>query len=751
MSAPQRKASAGRGAKYEVPAPDLERLRLLQQKLQEQQHLLLLRQQDAGVESETAVAAAQAAQEAAAAIAAAAAGKEDYSWVGKPGVARGRITKTVSGSEFRPHRKRMVVAPPITSTTSAPLLAAMRGVAAVPAAAATAGVRPSTLPTAAAVAGGSRLVGQSASVSTSAVSAVRARADHAKLPSAAIPAGSVSPGAAGAVAPVPATAAAAALTRGGGGGARGKTAEDGEEPEESTASLEAAVATASYYDGVAGEFPPAQSAWFKIGAVHEIERLALPEFFDGRHAGLTPHTYRAMRDSMVRMSLENPAKHLSFTHCRRLVGGEISTVYRVYQFLDHWGLINGLPTQAFESTSGAQALGVPFPGTFDDVAGAVGTALADAFLRAAAPEDTAIKVEEEAAPPKEDDGSSSSSNEEKDGTKEDSTAMVDSSSSGNETAHTDVPIKQDPDAPQDDAMADSAGDGAPALHTAVDNTLVTHYSIFGDAHVAGGPGSTGSGGHGGGGGSGKDGERSQGAAARRLLGEWVRMDDGDAGGDDDDGSGAGGNLAGDIAAWTEQETALLLQGVLEHPDDWDSIEELVGSKTRQQCVMQFLRLPLADVGRDEDSGGGAGDTGDSASQPLPETLLAFLADCFEDPGQALAAVDAAKSVLVEKSAGGGSTAAETDLEAIVLAALAAASIKADALAAVEEHEMRLLVLEAAALQLQKLDIKLRQLVLYEGCIEDEWVLLERARVRVLSQRLLFVRNQLLHHPPAIAK
>lgn len=481
MSAPQRKAPAGRGPKYDVPAPDLERLRLLQQKLQEQQHLLLLRQQDAGVESETAVAAAQAAQEAAAAIAAAAAGKEDYSWVGKPGVSRGRLTKTVSGSEFRPHRKRMVVAPPsapavaaaAASAASAPLLAAMRGVAGVPAAV---GARSPAHAPAALGAGSGRLVGQSAAPAAGAgapaVSAPPPSAERARAPAAVAPprAGVGARGAAGAPVPVPAGGAApgrgVTRPRSAEGEEREEDraqAEKGEEPEESTASLEAAVATASYYDGVAGEFPPPQSAWFRIGSIHEIERLALPEFFDGRHAGLTPRAYKAMRDTMVRMSLENPAKHLAFTHCRRAVPGAISAVHRVYQFLDHWGLINSLPTQAFEASSGAPALAVPFPGTFDDVAGALGTAVADAFLRAAAPEDTAIKVEDTAAP--------DAADEVRSGT-DDTTAMVDSSSGtgtsggdddddgGQESTQTDVPIKQDPDAPSEDAAPETrAGAG----------------------------------------------------------------------------------------------------------------------------------------------------------------------------------------------------------------------------------------------------------------------------------------------------
>ena len=141
-------------------------------------------------------------------------------------------------------------------------------------------------------------------------------------------------------------------------------------------------------------------------------------------------------------------------------------------------------------------------------------------------------------------------------------------------------------------------------------------------------------------------------------------------------------------------------------------------------------------------------TFDSTESP-PQSLLTFLASCFDgDPTQALNAVDAASRVLLAvnseqtQDSNNGKTDAQ-DLAAVVLAALAAASIKAESLAALEERQMRRLVLAAASVQLQKLDAKLRQLASYEWCVEDEWVLLERARIRVLSQRILLVRNQIL--------
>lgn len=46
--------------------------------------------------------------------------------------------------------------------------------------------------------------------------------------------------------------------------------------------------------------------------------------------------------------------------------------------------------------------------------------------------------------------------------------------------------------------------------------------------------------------------------------------------------------------WTDQETLLLLEGLEKFGEDWKSVAEHVGSKTMEQCVLHFLRLPIED-------------------------------------------------------------------------------------------------------------------------------------------------------------
>ena len=211
-------------------------------------------------------------------------------------------------------------------------------------------------------------------------------------------------------------------------------------------------------------------------------------------------------------------------------------------------------------------------------------------------------------------------------------------------------------------------------------------------------------------------------------------------------AGAGSTGGAEITEWTEQETSLLLKGIVEFGNDWDKIEEFVGSKTREECINQYLRLPLAEASELNEHDETKQEAADEEDENEPETLLSFLASCFEDTKHALEAVDAAKAAIMSAGEAKGTTRArsngEVAMEAIVAAALAAASIRAEALASQEEHQVRLLVLQAASLQLQKLDIKLRQLTLYESCVEDEWALLERARISVLAQRLAHIQNQL---------
>ncbi|XP_054161730.1 SWI/SNF complex subunit SMARCC1-like [Oppia nitens] len=96
--------------------------------------------------------------------------------------------------------------------------------------------------------------------------------------------------------------------------------------------------------------------------------------------------------------------------------------------------------------------------------------------------------------------------------------------------------------------------------------------------------------------------------------------------------------------WTEQETLLLLEGLELYKDDWNKVCEHVGSRTQDECILHFLRLPIEDPYL-EDS---AGVLGPLAYQPIPfsksgnpiMSTVAFLASVV-DPRIASSAAKAA--------------------------------------------------------------------------------------------------------------
>ncbi|XP_013066395.2 SWI/SNF complex subunit SMARCC2-like isoform X1 [Biomphalaria glabrata] len=96
--------------------------------------------------------------------------------------------------------------------------------------------------------------------------------------------------------------------------------------------------------------------------------------------------------------------------------------------------------------------------------------------------------------------------------------------------------------------------------------------------------------------------------------------------------------------WTDQETLLLLEALELYKDDWNKVCEHVGSRTQDECILHFLRLPIEDPFLDS----GADHLGPLVYQPIPfsksgnpiMSTVAFLASVV-DPRVASAAAKAA--------------------------------------------------------------------------------------------------------------
>ena len=87
---------------------------------------------------------------------------------------------------------------------------------------------------------------------------------------------------------------------------------------------------------------PSYSAWYHTDVVHDIERRACPDFFNGVHVGRNPRFYRDCREFMVNHYRRNPRKHLSLDACLEMMTGDVQGIRQVWEFLNEWGLINYL-------------------------------------------------------------------------------------------------------------------------------------------------------------------------------------------------------------------------------------------------------------------------------------------------------------------------------------------------------------------------------------------------------------------------
>lgn len=66
----------------------------------------------------------------------------------------------------------------------------------------------------------------------------------------------------------------------------------------------------------------------------------MSEFFDKRSAAKTPRIYKEYRDFIINKYRENPKRALTFNEVRRMLIGDVNSLSRVFDFLEHWGLIN---------------------------------------------------------------------------------------------------------------------------------------------------------------------------------------------------------------------------------------------------------------------------------------------------------------------------------------------------------------------------------------------------------------------------
>ncbi|CAH1375846.1 unnamed protein product [Tenebrio molitor] len=471
---------------------------------------------------------------------------------------------------------------------------------------------------------------------------------------------------------------------------------------------------------------PSYSAWFDYNAIHEVEKRALPEFFNGRNKSKTPEIYLAYRNFMVDTYRLNPTEYITSTACRRNLAGDVCAIMRVHAFLEQWGLIN----YQVDTDSRPTPMGPPPTSHFHILS------------------DTPSGLQP-VNPPK---------------TQQPSAAKT----------------LLDLDRSQDLKK----GDGSDQM---------SNFGLKLDQYA------------------------KKPAALRNKSAASLTRD------------------------WTEQETLLLLEGLEMYKDDWNKVCEHVGSRTQDECILHFLRLPIEDPYLEDPEAGGA--LGPLAYQPIPfskagnpiMSTVAFLASIV-DPRVAAAAAKSAMNEFasikdevpaavmdahlknVEASSAEGKydpaanlaltgiagtvpekeedekikkepeskdeekpeekkpeekeekedktiktetpvepvktekldqpetklerTVKDSEMQSAAAAALAAAAVKAKHLAAVEERKIKSLVALLVETQMKKLEIKLRHFEELETTMEREREGLEYQRQQLITERQQFHLEQL---------
>lgn len=235
------------------------------------------------------------------------------------------------------------------------------------------------------------------------------------------------------------------------------------------------------------------------------------------------------------------------------------------------------------------------------------------------------------------------------------------------------------------------------------------------------------------------------------------------------------------APWSDAEILRLLEGLERFDDDWSEIADHVGTRTREECVLQFLQLDIEEKYLDSEGpvqppsglsllGGQPGQLPFSQVDNPVMSVVGFLASLADPASTAVAANKSADELKKrlrkqlegkERQSDGKenesmdldvgqettttmttTTTTTTSQTTTSLASIPLASMGARAagFASHEEREMTRLVSAAANITLQKLEMKLKYFNEMEAILRAERQDLERGRQQLLLDRLAFKRR-----------
>ncbi|EEB07360.1 SWI/SNF and RSC complex subunit Ssr2 [Schizosaccharomyces japonicus yFS275] len=190
--------------------------------------------------------------------------------------------------------------------------------------------------------------------------------------------------------------------------------------------------------------------------------------------------------------------------------------------------------------------------------------------------------------------------------------------------------------------------------------------------------------------------------------------------------------------WTNQETLLLLEAIEMYDSDWNQISMHVGTRSREQCLVHFLQLPIEDPYRI--SVENQVSTLKNHSLPFSEadnpvlSILTYLASVLIESKQKAHNNNETTKNDGEQSA--EPQASETShLEKAATVALKVAARKAGVLADYEKRQMQRLVYLLVQTQVEKVNLKMEILDQLEEISSFEFFELDRQRKQLLIEQL----------------
>ncbi|KAI9805972.1 MAG: hypothetical protein M1825_000586 [Sarcosagium campestre] len=367
-----------------------------------------------------------------------------------------------------------------------------------------------------------------------------------------------------------------------------------EQPVQTKASIESA-ARAHLTSQTYAIILPSYSTWFDMHSIHALEKKALPEFFNNRNRSKTPVVYKDYRDFMINTYRLNPAEYLTATACRRNLTGDVCALTRLHSFLEQWGLIN----YQVDAEVRPSNIGPPFTGHFQI------TADTPRGLQPFQPAPSPVvlpgkpytpteKAATAATPPKSDLNLQVRRDIYDQSSRLISTtdARKDESQSNGDGAATNGVTSEDSAKSVVNDIENHAKETKKQLncHTCgVDCTRIRYHHAGKSPQL--------------GGGAVANGKTNFDICPNCFIEarfpsslnatEFFRMED-----------PSYTTIPDRDAPWSDSETLLLLEAIERFDDNWNAIADHVGTRSREQCVLKFLQVPIEDQYLGDEQEGG---------------------------------------------------------------------------------------------------------------------------------------------------